>query len=111
MPGQRAGKHPDFALADCPVALFRLGKALPEERGGNFLREIGLNGKDIGQIAVVIFRPNVLVVSRVNQLHIHSHPIADPTYTPFQKRGNAQRLANFTSVANAIVTIGHDRHA
>ena len=33
---------------------------------GNFLREIALNGKDVGQIAVVIFRPNMLVIIRVD---------------------------------------------
>ncbi len=78
---------------------------------GNFLREIGLDGEDVGQIAVVIFRPNVLVVVRVDQLHAHSDAIADPTDAAFQKRGYAQRFANFAGVAHAIATIRHDRHA
>ena len=71
----------------------------------NFLREVGLNREDVGQIAIVIFRPNVLVVIRIDQLHVHSDAVADPTDTAFQKRGNAQRFANFTSVANARVAI------
>ena len=43
----------------------------------DLLREISLNGKHIGQVAIVIFRPKVLVGVSVNQLHIHAHPIAD----------------------------------
>ena len=30
------------------------------------MREIGLNGENIGQITIVIFRPNVLVVGGVD---------------------------------------------
>src|SRR5206468_12424229 len=60
--------------------------------GGNFLREIGLNGKNVGQIAVVIFGPNVLVVIRVDQLHVHSDAIAGATDAAFQKGGYAQRF-------------------
>src|SRR5207244_10219867 len=43
---------------------------------GNFLREIGLNGEDVGQIAIVIFRPNVLVVVSLNKLHIYSYDVS-----------------------------------
>ena len=75
------------------------------------MREVGLNGKDVGQIAVVIFRPNVLVVIRIDQLHIHSDAIANPTDAAFQQRGYAQRFAYFASVAYRIAAIRHDRHA
>src|SRR6266513_2531155 len=51
---------------------------------GNFLREIGLNGEDVCQIAVVIFRPNVLVIVRVDQLHAYSDSVASATYASFQ---------------------------
>ena len=33
---------------------------------GDFLREIGLNGKNVSQIAIVIFRPKVLVVAGID---------------------------------------------
>ena len=69
--------------------------------GGDFLREIGLNGEDISQIAVVIFRPNVLVVVGVDQLHVHAHAIADAADAAFQKRGHAKCFANFAGVAHA----------
>ena len=67
----------------------------------NFLREVGLDGEDVGQVAVVIFRPNVFVVICIDQLHIHSDAIADPPDAAFQKRGHAQRFPYFASVANA----------
>src|SRR4030095_7680511 len=75
---------------------------------GNFLREIGLNREDVGQIAVVIFRPNVLVVIGIDQLHVHSDAITNPTDTAFQQRGYAQRFAYFASVAYRIAPVRHD---
>ena len=75
------------------------------------MREIGLDGEDVSQIAVVIFRPNVLVAVCVDQLHAHSDAIADSTDAAFQKRGYAQRFAYFAGVAHGIATIRHDRHA
>ena len=59
---------------------------------GNFLREVGLNREDVGQIAIVIFRPNVLVVIRIDQLHVHSDAITNPPHTAFQQRRNASAL-------------------
>src|SRR5207237_5001542 len=76
--------------------------------GGYFLREIGLDGENVGQIAVVIFRPNVLVVARVDQLHVHSDAVATATDAPFEKGGYAQRFAYFAGVAYGIATIRHD---
>ncbi len=78
---------------------------------GDFLREIGLDGEDVSQIAVVIFGPNVLVAVCVDQLHAHSDAIADATDAAFQKCGYAQRFAYFAGVAHGIATIRHDRHA
>ena len=75
------------------------------------MRKIGLDGEDISQIAVVIFRPNVLVTICVDQLHAHSDAVADSTDAAFQKRGYAQRFAYFPSVAHGIAAIRHDRHA
>ena len=72
------------------------------------MREVSLDGKHVGQIAIVIFCPNVLVVVGVDQLHVDTHPIADPAHAAFQKCGNAERFADFTSVARATAAIGHD---
>ena len=89
-------------------ARFFVGREFCLEGGTDFLREIGLNRKDIGQIAVVIFRPNVLVGVGVDQLDVDAHAIADPANAPFEKGCHAQRLADFTRLANARLTIGHD---
>ena len=42
----------------------------------DLLREIGLDRENVRQIAIVILRPDMLVVLGVDQLHIHPHPIA-----------------------------------
>ena len=89
---------------------FGWGKFCLKSRG-NFLREIRLYGKDVSQIAIVIFCPNMFVVVRVDQLHVHSDAIADPTDAAFQKRGHAQRFAYFASVPYGIAAIRHDGHA
>ncbi len=47
----------------------------------------------------------------VDQLHVHAHAIADATDAAFQKRGHAERFANFAGVARAVAAIRHDRHA
>ncbi len=75
------------------------------ESGSNFLREIGLDGKDVGQIAVVIFRPNVLVVVGIDQLHVNPNAIADAANAAFQKRGHPERFANFAGVARTLASI------
>src|SRR5438067_8220078 len=54
------------------------------ESGSDFLREIGLNGEYVGQIAVIIFRPNVLVVVGIDQLDVDTYPIADEAKDAFQ---------------------------
>src|SRR4029077_14688082 len=67
-------------------ASFFIWRKFRLKRGSNFLREIGLNSKDVSQITVVIFRPNVLVVAGIDQLHIDANPIADATNAAFQER-------------------------
>ena len=57
--------------------------------------EIGLNGKDVCQVSVIIFRPEMLVVHGIDQLHVYTHAIADPADTAFQDSSDAQGLADF----------------
>ena len=61
----------------------------------DFLREIGLDREDIRQIAVVIFRPDMLVVHGVDQLHVHPHSIPGLAHASFENRGDAERLVRF----------------
>src|SRR5262245_14691232 len=53
----------------------------------------------------------MFVVVRVDQLHAHSHTIANATNTAFQKRAHSERFADFAGVAYTVAAIGHDRHA
>src|SRR5438552_14056872 len=59
---------------------FFIGRKLGLESGSNFLREVGLDGEYVGQIAVVILRPNLLFVFDIDKLHFNPHPISvEPT--------------------------------
>src|SRR5947208_16192706 len=75
------------------------------ESGSDFLREIGLNGEYVGQIAVVIFRPNVLVVVGIDQLDVDTYPIADAANAAFQQSRHAESLTNFAGVVHALAPI------
>src|SRR5438874_11534609 len=75
------------------------------ESGSDFLREIGLNGEYVGQIAVVIFRPNVLVVVGIDQLDVDAYPIADAANAAFQQSRHAESFTNFAGVARAFAPI------
>ena len=70
--------------------------------------EVGLNRKNIGQIAVVIFCPDMLVIVRVDQLHADPDAIANPADAAFQKRGYAEGFSDFTGIAHAVAAIRHD---
>ena len=74
----------------------------------DLLGQVSLNSKHIGQVAIVIFRPHVLVVCGVDQLNVHAHPIADAANAAFQNGTNPQRLSDFTKVG-CFSSIWHDR--
>src|SRR2546421_10084403 len=67
-------------------ARFFIWRKLCLKSSGNSSRQIGLNSENVGQIAVVIFRPNVLVIVSIDQLHVHADPIADAANAAFQER-------------------------
>ena len=77
---------------------------------GNFLREVGLDGKDIGQITVVIFRPDMFVVLGVDQLHIHPHAISLAPHAAFENRAHPEFLPDLAH-AFLFAAISHDRGA
>ena len=51
---------------------------------GNRFGDLGFDGKDVGQLAIVGVSPDVRIVLRVDQLHIHPHLFADFLDTAFQ---------------------------
>ena len=62
---------------------FRVGQ-FRLERVCDFVREIALDSKDIGQIAVVIVRPSVLVAGCVDQLHVDPHLVSGTPNAAFE---------------------------
>jgi hypothetical protein len=54
------------------------------QRRGDLLRQIALDGEYVRQIAIVIFRPNVLVIIGVDQLDVDPDAIADSPYAAFE---------------------------
>src|SRR6266581_2248638 len=92
----------------CRLAIklfFFVGREFRLKGRGNFLREIGLNRKNVGQIAVIVFSPDVLVVIRVDQLHAYTHAIASATDAAFQKRAYSECFPYFAGVAQGIASI------
>ena len=96
-----------FSGLVCHLRLFPR-RQLRLERIGDLLGEIALDRKDISELAVVIFRPKVLVVLSVDQLHGHAHAIADAANAALQKGCNAECLSDFTNVGS-FSSIWHHR--
>ena len=70
----RAFRHPDFLG----------GRKFSLQCAGNFVREICLNREDIGQLAIVFVRPEMLIVFGVDQLHVDAHTFAVTADTAFE---------------------------
>ena len=64
--------------------LFFFGKELDLERGDDRLRDLVLQREDVGKIAIVAFRPDVLVVRAVDQLRGDPHAIARFAHAAFE---------------------------
>ena len=54
----------------------------------DLLGEIGLNREHIRELTIVIFRPHVLVILCVNQLHVDAHAVANAANAAFQNGTN-----------------------
>ena len=66
--------------------------------GGNLFRDFALNGKNVGEVAIIGLRPKVCVVSGVDKLRGYSYAISGALNTPFKHVGDAKLLANFRQV-------------
>ena len=89
--------------------LFR-GRKFRLERIADFLGEVSLDGKDIGYIAIVIARPNVLVAIRIDQLHVYPHLVAGAADTAFKNVRDPELLTNIANI-RSLSAIGHDGSA
>src|SRR5437763_17091805 len=73
----------------------------------DFLRNLALDGEQIVQIAIVLFRPDVRVRARVDQLRVHMKPGADSPNTALQNMGDSQVVPDLTHISFAAV-LHHD---
>src|SRR4029077_11299059 len=89
---------------------FFRGRKLGLERVGDFLREIGLNGKHIRHIAIIIARPNMLVTVGVDQLHVYPHLVAGAADAAFENVRNSELLADLANI-RSLAAITHDGSA
>src|SRR5215470_893008 len=62
------------------------------QRPGNRLRDVVLNGKDVRQLALVPFGPQVTAVSGSNQLRRHTNAVARLAHAAFEYVRDAKRL-------------------
>src|SRR5205814_6915078 len=69
----------------------------------NFLRDLGLDGEQIIDIAVVFLGPKVGVRARVNQLCIQMKIRASPPDTPLQNMRYPQIISNLTEISFAAI--------
>ena len=72
--------------------------------------EIGLNRKDVGQIAVIIAGPKMFVRGGVDQLHVNANAIAGTADAAFQNVGNTKRLPDLAQILR-LAAVWHDRCA
>jgi len=64
----------------------------------NGSRNVVLNGKDIGHLAVAAFRPELTPISHVDQLRVNSEPGTCCAHAAFEHGSNLQLFGNLTKV-------------
>lgn len=68
------------------------------ESGHNRLRNVVLDLKNIVEVAIVTFGPDVGRRTRVNQLRVDSDPTAGLAHRPFEHEGDAKLASDLDDV-------------
>ena len=76
------------------MCLAGLRDELHLQRTGDGLRDVVLNGEDVGQLAVVPFRPQMIAVLRVDELCRHADPASRAADAAFENVRDAERLGD-----------------
>ncbi len=89
----------------------RLRRQRGLQGGGDLPRHVPLDREDVsgGQLAIVAFRPEVLVRLRVDQLRRDPDLTARPLHASFQNRGDAQLLRDLPDVLGRVPVLHHRR--
>ncbi len=86
--------------------LFGAGK-FEAELFGDGAGDFALHGKDVVELAVITFGPDVLVGGGADHLHIHVHGVGDFLHAAFDDIGDAELLTDFAQVVRrAFVLLG-----
>jgi hypothetical protein len=75
------------------MALFSLGESFAWSWIGDAFCDLALNSENVGQIAIVILRPEMRVRARVDQLRVYSHAIANALNTSFHDMRDAKFIS------------------
>src|SRR5207248_9355120 len=79
--------------------IYLTGRKLRLKLISDCLRELALDGKHIGQIAIIGLRPQMSVITSVDQLCGHADAVRSPLHTPFEQMCDAQLLPDLAQVA------------
>src|SRR5205085_12483136 len=90
------------------LALF-IWRELRLQLVGDRFRDLTLNSKDVGKIAIVSLRPKMGIVAGVDELRVHSHPTAGTLNTSFYHMGDAEFVCDLTEVTLTNDLILHHR--
>src|SRR5437016_2352197 len=69
----------------------------------DFLRNLALDRKQVVQIAIVLFRPDVRVGARVDQLRVHVKPGADSPNAALQNMRHSQFVTDLPNILPAAI--------
>ena len=72
---------------------------------GDRLSDVALDGEHIGQIAVVLFRPELCAGLRVDEPGAHAHLAADPLDTAFEQVRYAEGSGDLAQVAWCVAAV------
>jgi hypothetical protein len=64
------------------------------QRSGDGLGDVVLNGEDVGKLAVVAFRPEMIAVLRVDELCGYADTVSGSPEAAFKNRPDAKRLGD-----------------
>ena len=70
--------------------LFFFGQQFELQRGDDRIRDLILDGKDVGEVAVESFGPDMASGGAVNELSVDSYPVADFADAALEDMGNTQ---------------------
>ena len=100
-PFHRLGAELIVVGAAAAVALFGLEaggrhrRERPAKSFGHALRDLVLDGEDLAQLAIVLFRPELKAGLRLGEAHRDAQPVAGFPHAAFEQAADSQPLADF----------------